>query len=112
MLNTLCGVLMRVLSCVGLRRGDTLSTWRARITLAGKGNGKTEFEKHCRSPLEAAVAADLARLALHGRNQPSTSSCLWNFPKGLYTKEQVQALGRLIQQVKPDVVLSGMGEKW
>lgn len=105
-------------SCVSLRGAGYRSPWRTRVTLPGAETGdedrkktkwNAEFQKYWQTPLEAAVAADLVRLAMHGRRQPSSSGCVWNFPMELYKEEHIHAVGRLIQQTKPYAKLSGMG---
>jgi hypothetical protein len=68
-------------------------------------NGQKQFSMNLRNGVQAACAADLARLAIHG-HAPAAAAAL-NFPASVYTQQQVAAMEVLLQLKRPSMQLAG-----
>jgi hypothetical protein len=89
--------------------GSWVSSWNGIWTMSFRGallKGQKKFSMHVRNGVQAACAADLARLAIHGLT-PAAAAEL-NFPASVYTQQQVADMAALLQVKRPMLQLAGV----
>jgi hypothetical protein len=89
-------------------RGSWVCYAKGRWTFALQGSitqGLKRYRKYLANGVQAACAADLARLATQGHT-PAAAAAL-NFPVSTYTQQQVAAMAALLQLKRPGLTLAG-----
>jgi hypothetical protein len=79
--------------------------WTMQLQM-GTLEGQKKFTMCVRNGVQAACAADLARLAIQGLT-PAAAAAL-NFPASVYTQQQVAAMAALLQLKRPGMQLAGL----